>query len=253
MSLLSMVTGTTRSQTATQGNMDLPLEKFLDPEADYNQRELEAIRHFIRLELEQPNRHRANRIEAMHTAGYSKKSTNTEMFDKPKIKGAVDRYLDYHMKGIGLSSEWLLKRLARDVQSDIRDLFDHNGAMKEIGDWPVEFATGLVNKIKTQEVYEKNEDGDMVNTGRVVEIGFSDRTRLLDMLARHKLVDGYVRQRSLAEIEEHDREEAEQKRKDAPRITTEKALESMLFLVKKKRQEDRQAQQLIEQSVVDEQ
>lgn len=98
-----------------------------------------------------------------------------------------------------IDADWLLKRLVMEVEADMADLYNDDGSIKDVKDWPVIWRQGLVtgmNRVTllggSEVVYDEN--GDEVEEDRGVEksmVRLSDRVKRLEMIGRHVEVQAF--------------------------------------------------------------
>lgn len=91
----------------------------------------------------------------------------------------------------GIDAAWLLKRLAEEATADAADLYDENGNIKSIHEWPMIWRTGLVAGIDTLQEYETI-DGKKEAMGTVTKIKVSDRIKRLDLIGKHVDVQAFL-------------------------------------------------------------
>ena len=80
-----------------------------------------------------------------------------------------------------IDADWLLRRLAEEVEADIAELYDEvTGALKPVHKWPKIFRMGLVAGIDVNQI---TVDGKSV--GEVVKVKLADRNAKLKMIGDH--------------------------------------------------------------------
>ena len=132
-----------------------------------------------------------NATQAAIRAGYSAK---TALQQGPRLLGnvcvgaAIAKAQAKRAEKTGINAEWVLTRLASEATADLADLYDTNGAIKPIHDWPLIWRQGLVAGIKHQEVKdsEGNATGDYV-----VEVKLSDRIKRIELIGKHVDVQAF--------------------------------------------------------------
>ena len=79
----------------------------------------------------------------------------------------------------------MLKRLARDATADLADLYNENGSLKSVHEWPIAWRTGLVAGIETvQERDGEDPDGNPVYA-TVRKVKLLDRTKMVELIGKH--------------------------------------------------------------------
>lgn len=135
-----------------------------------------------------------NATQAAIRAGYSETSAKVigcENLTKPDIAEAISKAMDERMAEIKIDANWVLQRLATEVEADLADLYGENGALKPIGEWPKIWRQGLVSGLDVDQEY-KWVDGQKEPDGQVMKLKLSDRAKRLEMLGRHVDVQAFV-------------------------------------------------------------
>jgi len=81
---------------------------------------------------------------------------------------------------LDISKEQVLKEIARVAFSDPRRLFDNNGAILPVHDWPDD-AAAAISSIKVVEI----KDSEGIITGQIKHINFWDKGKHLYLIAKH--------------------------------------------------------------------
>lgn len=160
-----------------------------------------------------------NATQAAIRAGYSAKTAGAigeENLKKPEIAAAVKTAVDARAERTQIDAEWLLVRLAEEAQADVNDLYDENGHLKAVADWPLIWRQGLVAGIETvREKVGENENGEPEYT-IVQKIKLSDRTRRLELIGKHVDVQAFLERRQVEVVDPFaELEAARQGRKQA--------------------------------------
>jgi phage terminase small subunit len=128
-----------------------------------------------------------NATQAAIRAGYSAKAARqigTELVAKPSIAFAIKQEMDVRAMRNRISADRVLIEIARLALVDIRNLIGDDGAIKPIEAWDNDTAAA-VTQIEVTELYEDVGGGEKVHTGRVKKVRLADKTRNLELLARH--------------------------------------------------------------------
>jgi len=137
-----------------------------------------------------------NGTQAARRAGYSAHTAVAiarENLLKPPIKAAVDKILAERSAKTKIDAAWLLTRLADEATADTADLYDENGNLKSIHDWPLIWRQGLVSGMDIEVLYEgKGRDKEAVGT--LTKVKLSDRAKRLEMLGKHVNVQAFKEQ-----------------------------------------------------------
>jgi phage terminase small subunit len=116
-----------------------------------------------------------NATQAAIRAGYSAKtarSIGSDNLTKPDIQQALAKRKAQQLTRADVNADKVLTGLARIAFSDPRQLFDENGKLLDVTNWPEDVA-GAVSRF------------DIPKDGEGIKIRFNDRVRALEMLAKH--------------------------------------------------------------------
>lgn len=131
-----------------------------------------------------------NATQAAIRAGYSADtaySIGNENLSKPDIAEAITALKAKRSEKTGIDAAWLLTRLAKEADADLNDIYDEEGGLKPIADWPLIWRQGLVGGIKTIE--ERDDEGKV--TGIIREVKLSDRIKRLELIGKHVDVQAF--------------------------------------------------------------
>ncbi|HHV68193.1 MAG TPA: terminase small subunit [Ochrobactrum intermedium] len=130
-----------------------------------------------------------NATQAAIRAGYSEKTARQQGSRLCGYAIVQDRLQQLHEEmqaRIVVDVEAIIKELADENRADLADLYDDNNCLKPVREWPMLWRVGgLVAGIKTRELWEKDEDGNSVHVGHVVEVKVSDKVRRKELLGKH--------------------------------------------------------------------
>ncbi len=132
-----------------------------------------------------------NATQAAIRAGYSKKTARavgSENLTKPDIRAAVAEAQQARSERTKIDADWVLKRLAGEATADLAELYDKNGGLKPIADWPLVWRQGLVAGLDVDE--EFNKDGKKL--GQVTKIKLSDRIKRVELIGKHVDVKAFA-------------------------------------------------------------
>ena len=129
-----------------------------------------------------------NATQAAIRAGYSSKRADAmghENLRKPVVAAALKERMDKRAERTQIDADWMLKRLAQDATADVADLYDENGNLRPVHEWPMAWRTGLVAGIDTvQERIGTDEEGKP-EFATVRKVRLADRTKLLELIGKH--------------------------------------------------------------------
>lgn len=130
-----------------------------------------------------------NATQAAIRAGYSERTAEkigSENLKKPEIKAAIDAATAKRSEETQIDANWVLKRLALEAEADINDIYDENGGLKPVKDWPKIWRQGLIAGIDTEEI-----EVEGVKMGIVRKVKVSDRVRRLELIGKHVRVNAF--------------------------------------------------------------
>jgi hypothetical protein len=89
-----------------------------------------------------------------------------------------------YTKALNLRGEWVCEAVLRELRliglSDVRELYDENGHLKDPGDWPEEIARSVAG-VETKEIFD--EEG--VKEGEVKKVKLWDKLRAIELLGKN--------------------------------------------------------------------
>lgn len=139
------------------------------------------------------NKSDALRKSKYKTTGWKPETINTkavQLFDKVKIKARVAELLEQRSKRTNIDADWMLNRLAAEANADMGDLYNENGGLKPIHEWPEIWRQGLVSGVEVEQKYAYSE-GEKVPDGVVTKVKLSDRIKRLELIGRHVDVQAF--------------------------------------------------------------
>ncbi|MBY3038921.1 terminase small subunit [Rhizobium laguerreae] len=159
-----------------------------------------------------------NATNAAIRAGYKKhtaRQAGSRLLSNVDIQAAIERAKLERSERTKIDADWVLTRLADEAQADLAEIYDDNGDLLPVEDWPLIWRQGLVSGIKIEALYE-GEGEDRIQIGHVKEIKLTDRVRRLELIGKH------IRVNAFQDVVEHkglnalaDRLERAQKRLDS--------------------------------------
>ncbi len=103
------------------------------------------------------------------------------MLSKREIAEAVAAGKNAQLAKAGITAETLLEEARRLAMSDVRLLFDEQGKIKPIQEWPPELAAAIGGV----EVVKRNVDSQDGKTEDVIKVKVWDKPKALEMLFKH--------------------------------------------------------------------
>ncbi len=133
-----------------------------------------------------------NATQAAIRAGYSENTAGSighENLTKPEISAAIAAHRDALSKKV--NAQWLLNRLADEANADMADLYDDNGNLRSIKEWPLVWRQGLVAGVEALEEFE-TVDGKKEKIGMTRKVKLADRTRIKELIGKHTDVRAFI-------------------------------------------------------------
>ena len=86
--------------------------------------------------------------------------------------------------GERIDAGWLLARLVDEATADIADLYDGEGKLKPVDEWPAVWRQGLIQGVEIEERFEGRGNA-REQVGFVKKIRLSDRLKRLELIGKH--------------------------------------------------------------------
>ena len=83
-----------------------------------------------------------------------------------------------------VDADWLLGRLVDEATADIADLYDGEGKLKPVDEWPAVWRQGLIQGVEIEERFEGRGNA-REQVGFVKKIRLSDRLKRLELIGKH--------------------------------------------------------------------
>lgn len=125
-----------------------------------------------------------NATQAAIRAGYSKKTAAAigyENLRKPHIRAAITFEMKEREKRTKWTAQKLLDRLIEEATADLAEIYNEDGSVKPVHEWPLIFRQGLVAGL---EVEERTED-DGATSVRVAKFKMPTRIKHLELIGKH--------------------------------------------------------------------
>jgi phage terminase small subunit len=119
-----------------------------------------------------------NATQAAVRAGYSARTARAigrENLDKPDIQAALQTAFAARSQRVEIDQDWVIRRLARIADLDLRKLFTDDGTLRPIQELPEDVA-GAISSV---DVIKRKDDAEEYR------VRLPDRIRALDLLGRH--------------------------------------------------------------------
>lgn len=91
-----------------------------------------------------------------------------------------------------IDAEFVLRRLLESVEADTGEIYNEQGGLKPIHEWPPIFRTLLVSSIDVEQQFVYD-NGERIPDGYVTKIKLVDKTKLLKMLGDHTDIQAFIK------------------------------------------------------------
>ncbi len=97
-----------------------------------------------------------NGTQAAVRAGYAKKNahvTAARLLSNAKVKPLLQAAMKARSRRTQVASDWVLKRLHDQAEADLADIYEKDGRLKAVHEWPEIWRSGLVASVETRPVW----------------------------------------------------------------------------------------------------
>lgn len=129
-----------------------------------------------------------NGKQAAIRAGYSVRRaevTASELLADRKVSEAVALSQAKRVERTTVTADWVLHRLHEDATADLADLYDENGHLRPVHQWPKVWRTGLVAGIETTQERDGEDAEGNPQYVTVRKVKLADRTRIVELAGKH--------------------------------------------------------------------
>ncbi|MCG5237121.1 terminase small subunit [Xanthobacter oligotrophicus] len=134
-----------------------------------------------------------NATQAAVRAGYSEKTANAKgsfLLSLPEVREKIAAAMEARNREATMDSTRLLQRLVAEAEADIADIFDANGRLLPVHEWPLIWRQGLVQGIEVEELFD-GAGQDRVKIGHVRKIKLDNRVKRLELIGKHVKVNAF--------------------------------------------------------------
>lgn len=122
--------------------------------------------------------------------------TACELLADRKVSEAVHIMKSQRSSRTEITADWVLKTLAEEKRADLADLFDDDGSLKPVKDWPMVWRQGLVVGVESVEEFA-GAGAEREQIGWVKKLKLSDRIKHLELIGRHVDVQAWRDQKAV--------------------------------------------------------
>jgi len=129
-----------------------------------------------------------NATQAAIRAGYSERTADkigSQLLGKTGVAAAIAAAKQKRADRTEIDADWVLKRLARDATADLADLYDDNGNLRPVKEWPMVWRTGLVAGVETVHERSGEDEEGSPTYATVRKVKLLDRTKLVELIGKH--------------------------------------------------------------------
>ncbi len=137
-------------------------------------------------------------------AGYAKSTAEQKSYGwvrnsmagstKKNVFAAILKAQDARLKRLDIDADWILKRLEDDLKADLLDLYDKDGRLLPMSEWPLAWRTGMVQGLDFTETSTGKGDDEVVSV-RIGKLKMPDRIKRLELAGKHQSVQAWVERR----------------------------------------------------------
>lgn len=134
-----------------------------------------------------------NATQAAIRAGYSEKTAYSQgqrLLKHVEVAAALTAAQQARSERTKIDADWVLTRLAEEATADLADLYDDDGNLKPVKEWPLIWRQGLVAGIDVEELFEGRGE-DRKQTGVVRKLRQSDRIKRIELIGKHVGVQAF--------------------------------------------------------------
>lgn len=128
-----------------------------------------------------------NATQAAIRAGYSKRTAHAQgprLLENVEVERAINTALAERAAETKIDAAWVLKRLAAEAEADIADLYDDDGNLLPVKQWPLIWRQGLVQGIEVEELFD-GRGADREQIGTVRKIKLDNRVKRIELIGKH--------------------------------------------------------------------
>lgn len=138
-----------------------------------------------------------NATQAAIRAGYSPKTAmqqGSRLLCHVEVGARIREAQAEQRDRTKIDADWVLNRLAQEVEADIADIHNDDGSLKPIKEWPMVWRKGLVAGFEI----EHSTDRDGKPVVKVAKVKVASRDKRLELLGKHIAVGAFREQVGLS-------------------------------------------------------
>ena len=134
-----------------------------------------------------------NATQAAIRAGYSEKTAQEQgsrLLSNVIVKEAIEAAKNRRADRVQVNADYVLRRLYEMAEADRADLYDDNGNLKPVKEWPEVWRKGMVTGIEINALFEGYGE-DRIQIGEVKKIRTETPLAILQTLGKHISVQAF--------------------------------------------------------------
>jgi phage terminase small subunit len=135
-----------------------------------------------------------NATAAARRAGYTPNtadSMGSMILGDSRVQARIAELQAGRLSRLQVDSDFVLTRLLEECNADAQDLYDADGRLLPVREWPAVWRRGLVTTIRTKELWGRGEDRG-TQIGVQTDVVLVDRARRLELLGKHIKVNAFA-------------------------------------------------------------
>ena len=135
-------------------------------------------------------------------AGYAKSTAEQKSYGwvrnskptKKNVHEAILKAQNARLERLDIDADWIRRRLQDELEADLLDLYDDDGRLRPMKEWPLVWRQGLVQSLETVKTSIGEGDDELFNV-RVDKLKLPDRIKRLELAGKHINVQAFVERR----------------------------------------------------------
>lgn len=170
-------------------NTPVPTEPAIDPievELEQARKRLTLLQASFAEQyiIDQNGRQAAERAGCKCNSDGSFANSAYEFLINPDVQTYIELLQKQRRGFTRFTADKFLEMLIEEATADTAQLYDEDGQLKPIHEWPMAFRRGLVTGIENETIYKRVGD-ETRDYGRIAKIKINNRDKIKEMIGRH--------------------------------------------------------------------